>query len=504
MTAYVQPHMSRRDQVDGSGGKLFRARVIAGWLLMPSGVIILIAALVSRDAHAWVPAASIALTAVFIGLWAILTARPQAGTGLRLMPVVLAWWSMTFGLASIAWWWPQRGTASIIEVPYVVRALALVGFGGLLMTFAYWAAGQRAGYLFGRPAHTFVDSRSTVTRSWATPLVLSGIALTGRVLIVGVTGQLSYIGSNGTSAAGPLTQLFSMMAALGPLAVLVAGYQVWVERRHAALVSLIAVFSVEAAYAVISGGKQDSVVLGLALVLPWMIARRRVPILFIVLGVLFYAFVLTPFNAQYRAAVRSGPNSFLTSGQAIAEAPSIARDSVGSLLSPDTRQLGTNASYARIREIDNVAITLQKTPTQVAFSSPQDFVLAPLIAVIPRAIWSDKPLLDAGYRFSAQYYGLPPSLRTSSAPTIPGDLYRHGGLLVFGVGMAIFGFALRAVDNLIGATGSAPLMMLMFNLFPLVVKAEIDATGLIATIPSMAILWVASVVLTFGRARERV
>lgn len=503
MSAQVQRRASRRDRWDESNAQNVRVRVVIGWLLMPAGAVILLAAVLSNDAHAWVPAASIALAALLIGLWAILTASPRVGTGLRLMPVVLAWWSMTFGLASIAWWWPQQGTASIVQVSFVVQALALVGFGALLMSFAYWAAGQGAGHLFGRPAHTFVNSRATVTRSWVTPLVLSGIAITGRVLIVGVTGQLSYIGSNGTSAAGPLTQLFSMMAALGPLAVLVAGHQVWVERRHAALVSLIAVFSVEAAYAVISGGKQDSVVLGLALVLPWMIARRRVPILFIVLGVLFYAFVLTPFNAQYRAAVRSGPSSFLTSGQAIAAAPSIARDSIGSLLSPDTRQLGTNASYARIREIDNVAITLQKTPSEVKFSPPLEFVEAPLIAVVPRALWVDKPLLDAGYRFSAQYYGLPPSLRTSSAPTIPGDLYRHGGLLVFAVGMAIFGFALRAVDNLIGASGSAPLVMLMFNLFPLVVKAEIDATGLIATIPSMAILWVASVMLTFGRAKAR-
>ena len=231
-----------------------------------------------------------------------------------------------------------------------------------------------------------------------------------------------------------------------------------------------------------------------------MTARKRVPVFFIATGLFFFVFILTPFNQNYRELVR-GNGVQVSTGQALSIAPSVLTKTLAGIFDPGNRSAAQTSSVQRVREIDNVAIILQRTPSQVPYRSASDLLTAPLTAVVPRALWSGKPVLDGAYRFSSEYYRLPPAVKTSSAVTIPGDLYRHGGLVAFVVGMAGLGIVLRMVDNVLRVSTAAPLAILFLIVFPLVGKAEIEAVALLASIPSALVLWLLAVTVTYPKER---
>ena len=454
----------------------------------------------STSARGAIPSASVALAFLLLGLGIGVRSATKTETfRLRLMPVVLFWWSAAFGLASATWWWDQVGTPSQIQRDFVIRALALMALGSIVMVAGYRLAGERAGSFVGRPIHLFVADRSSVTRTWASPLFLYGLSLIGKIALLATTGGIGYLAST-DATAGPATQIFSILAQCGPIALLVAGQQVWHERRPQALFSLMVVLAAELGFALVSGVKQDSVVVGLALLLPWMTARKRVPVFFIATGLFLFIFVLTPFNQNYRELVR-GNGAQASTGQAFSIAPSVLTKTLSGIFDPGNRSEAQTNAFQRVREIDNVAIILQRTPSQVPYRSASDLLMAPLTSIVPRAVWPGKPVLDGAYRFSSEYYLLPTSVKTSSAVTIPGDLYRHGGLILFVVGMAGLGFAIRMVDNVLRSGTTAPLAILFLIVFPLVGKAEIEAVALLASIPTAVVVWLLAVTVTYPKKR---
>jgi hypothetical protein len=156
----------------------------------------------------------------------------------------------------------------------------------------------------------------------------------------------------------------------------------------------------------------------------------------------------------------------------------------------------------RIREIDSPAVIIQRTPSEVPFSSPADLVAAPVAGMVPRALWPGKPILDAGYQFSQEYYGLPPTVYTSSAVTPVGDLYRHGGWVPVIAGMFLLGCGLRLLDDVLDVRANPHGVFLVLLLFPSLVKGETDWVSLLAGIPATVAVWLLAVALTFRPRRE--
>ena len=74
----------------------------------------------------------------------------------------------------------------------------------------------------------------------------------------------------------------------------------------------------------------------------------------------------------------------LTPGQAVSTAPEILRQTVTG--NSATSALSSSITYLlqRIREIDSVAIIVQRTPQQIGFRSPLQLIEAPLAGIVPR------------------------------------------------------------------------------------------------------------------------
>jgi hypothetical protein len=436
------------------------------------------------------------------GLLCLVGAKQRSGLGLtswKLGSWTLLWYGATFGVATVSWSQPQTGTSAEIAVSSVMKALWLVTVG-----ISFWALGYTVGsgrFVRGLAARALAGLGRRCgpsVRSLATPWILYGIGLAARLGAAVTSGRFGYVGdaSAAVSTATGYGQVLSVISLCAPLAVAAAALQVFIERLRTARITLIILFSAELVFGALAGGKQNFVIAVLAVVIPFCAARHRLPKVALIAVIFIFLGVVVPFNIAYRSTARASSGT-LTTVQAVSAAPDILRETVAGR--GVYSELSTSADFLlqRIQEIDSPAIILQRTPSQIAFSSPVQLVDAPVAALVPRAIWPSKPILDTGYQFSQDYYELPSTIYTSSSITPVGDLYRHGGWLPVMVGMLLLGSMVRLLDDVLDVRANPHAIFLVLLLFPSLVKGEQDWVTLLAGIPATVLIWVFSVRLTF-------
>lgn len=416
---------------------------------------------------------------------------------------ILLWYGVTFGLATVTWTGPQASTAAEIALSSVLRALWLVAVG-----LTFWVAGylvgpgQSARRLAARGIGALGNRLTGTVRSRYTPWILYGIGTAARVATTLTTGRFGYVGdvSSAVTTATGYGQFLGALSLFAPLAVCAAALQVYRDHLPGARVTLAVLFLTELAFGAAAGGKESFVIALLAVVIPMSAARRSIPKTAMIAGVLIFLAIVIPFNEAYRGVARSGSVT-LSPSEAIHEAPAIFRqtlagDSVIAALPKSVIYL-----LQRIREIDSPAIIMQRTPGQIAFSSPVQLIEAPLVDIVPRALWPGKPILATGYQFSQQYYGLPATVYTSSAITPIGDLYRHGGWIPVLAGMFLLGCGVRLLDDVLDVRVNAHAIFLVLLLFPSLVNGEDDWATFLAGIPVIVVIWLLALAFTFRTRR---
>ena len=345
-------------------------------------------------------------------------------------------------------------------------------------------------------------------RSPLAPWILYAIGTAARIASAVTTGLFGYVGDvqSAVTTASGYQQLLNDLGLCAPLAVAAAALQVYRERVPGARVTLTVLFLAEIVFGAASGNKQGFIITILAVAIPFTAARRRVHkglLAFTGLAVTGLAFLLivVPFNQSYRSAARSASGT-LSSRQALDAAPSILSQTIGS--GNASGVLSSSASFLliRIREIDSPAVIMQRMPAEIGFVSSAQLVTAPIAALVPRAVWPDKPILDPGYEFSQTYYELPATVYTSSAITPVGDLYRYGSWTPVIVGMFLLGCGVRLLDDAMDVYGNPHSVFLFLLLFPSLVKQEDDWVGTLAGIPGMVLIWLFATYLTFRRGER--
>lgn len=481
-------------------------RVIVGLAFFAASAILLeetLATLVQpTSAVIW---GGLALATYAGGLLCLLGAKWHSGVGLtswKLGPWTLLWYGVTFGIATVSWSQPQTGTASEIAISSVLKALWLVTVG-----ISAWSMGYVAGlgsYVRGLAVRAFTGLSHRCgpdVRSLSAPWLLYGIGVAARFAGAATSGRFGYVGdaSAAVSTATGYAQVLSVISLCAPLAVAAAALQVFREELRPARITLVVLFLAELVFGAVAGGKQNFVVAVLAVIVPFCAARKRLPKVALIVSAFLFLCVVVPFNIAYRGVARAGSGT-LTTMQAVSSAPDILKGTVAG--SSPLSEISTSADFLlqRVQEIDSPAIILQRTPSQIGFSSPIELVDAPVAALIPRAIWSSKPILATGYQFSQNYYELPSTTYTSSSITPVGDLYRHGGWIPVIVGMFLLGSMVGLLDDVIDVHANPHAVFLVLLLFPSLVKGEQDWVTLLAGIPATILVWAFSVLLAF-RAR---
>jgi hypothetical protein len=457
----------------------------------------------STPTHAVVWGA-LAVTAEAAGLLCLMEGN-RAGSGLKLAmwklgPCTLIWYGLTFGIASLTWIQPQSGTAVEILITSVLRALWLVAVGMLFWAIGYFIGCGRAvqGYA-SRAVAALSRYYGTEVRSAAAPWILYAIGFAARIGAAASTGRFGYVGdaSSAVSTATYYGQVLNLLSLLAPLAVAAAALQVFRERVPRARITLAVLFLAELIYGAASGGKEDFIIAVLAVIIPISVTRYRIPKLAMIAGILAFLLIVIPFNQAYRNAARGNAQT-LTASQAINQAPEIFREtlsgqSVATVLPDSVVYL-----LQRLREIDGPAIIMQRSGSQIPFSSPALLIEAPLADIMPRAIWTNKPILATGYQFGQEYYNLPTTVYSSSAITPIGDLYRHGGWIPVMVGMVLLGCVANLLDRVLDVRTNPHAIFLVLLIFPAFVKGEDDWITLLAGIPGTLLIWLFAVAVIFG------
>jgi hypothetical protein len=481
--------------------------VILGLVLLAGAVSLLTMALATSDqpVHA-VVWGGLSLAAGAAGFMCLISAGRGPGLGLarwRIGSWTLLWYGVAFGLASITFAAPQTGIAAQIALTSVLRALWVVGAGLSLWVLGYLAGpGRGIQNLAGRGLRALGSHFSDEVRSPAAPWLLYAIGSAARVVTAVTSGHFGYVGdaASAVSTATSYGQVLALLSLCAPLAVAAAALQVFGERVKGARLTLAVLFLAELGVGAASGNKQSYITVLLAVAIPYSAARRRLPKTAIVFGIAVFLLIVIPFTAAYRNAARGG-QATLTTSQAISSAPAILRQTV----SPRNIETAFPASTAyllqRIREIDSPAIIVQRTPQQIGFQDPAQLVEGPLAALVPRAIWADKPIMATGYTFNEQYYDSTPTVYTSAASTPVGSLYQYGGWIPVLAGMLVLGSLVRLMDDSLDIYKNPHAVLLVLLLLPNLVKSEAGWVDLIASIPGTIVIWLFACVFTF-RARR--
>jgi hypothetical protein len=474
--------------------------LITGLVLIAGALALCGWALASQDAPGRaVISGSAALMAYLAGLLCLAGSR-RGELGLarwKLGPWALAWCAVADGLATMAWD-PLPGTVTAeISDTSVLRALWLVAAG-----MTCWVAGYLTGpgallrNAAARGMRRLAASRSGDVRGPLTPWLLYAVGTVARVASVATTGRLGYAGSAAVTSATGYDQFLADLGLLAPLAVCSAAFLAYRERRPGARVTLVVLFLAEIAYGALTGNKAAFVTAALAVIIPAAAARARLPKGILIAAVAVFLVIVVPFTLAYRTAIRGGVT--LTASQAAAQAPGILRQTADGTQALTAVPASLDYLLQRVQEISAPAIIMQRTPSQIPYTSPAQLVTGPLADLVPRALWPGKPILEPGYLFSQEYYGAPATVLSSAAVTPVGDLWRHGGWIPVIAGMFALGCGVRLLDDSLDARTDPHAIFLVLLLFPLV-KAENDWVGLLAGIPATIAVWLLGVMLAFRR-----
>jgi hypothetical protein len=484
-------------------------RLFAGLLLISVAAVLASVAMSAISVDDQIRWGAVALAAFCAGLLPLMSvAAGHDGLGLadwRIGPWSLVWGALAFGLATISWLSPQTeaGPSAAILPGSILRALWMITVALAMLTVGYCAGPHRLAASHARRATERLNRRFTdEIRGPMVSWVLLGVGLIAQFGFAALTGHLGFIGNveASVSTASGYSQYLAVAGECVPLSVVAAAIRAYRVRTLGAWLTLL-VLSVTAIVAgAIAGGKESFVVVVLALIIPHTVIRRRLPTRAIVAAVLFFMLIVIPFNQAYRQSARGAVT--LSTSQAVAAAPAIASQVASTDVSMAV--LGESASYLaeRVRTIDTPAIVIQRTPSEIPYSSPADLLIDPVADLIPRLVWPGKPILTPGYQISQQYYLLPAQVYTSSDVTPEADLFRHGGWFPLVLGMFLLGCGIRIIDEVADLRRGVHGAFLIVLLFPDIVQAGSDCASLLAGIPGMVLLWLAVVTLSFSRRAE--
>jgi hypothetical protein len=465
-----------------------RARVapatIAGLFALAIGVVpvvVMAEGLIHNDSlSARISLAVTAMAAVGVGCLLLVRQRVAnlgGPTWARIGPFYVVYFTLAFGVASLAWLRPQGPSRRIVE-PSMIPAAILLS----LLALVCWTVG----YCFGPPALAVrALSRVLATdrppgawrlRFAGVPILLYAIATLARLIRL-AGGRFGYLQDptlalNSPSSLNQLLALTEDFALYGlVLAALDAAY---LSRSLRSRVVLAVLAIAEIAVGLFAASKETVLFTFVAIALVWTFSRGRIPRAALAVAALA-VLVVFPYNTSYRNNIRDpGTRSTITVGGAALAAPSTLSATIGQL-TPRTLVVKSPAQIAaRVRQVDNVAIIHQRTPEEVPYRPWEELFTGPVTGLVPRALWPSKPLVSSGYDFSVTYYNVPKEAVSASAVTVPGDFLRHGGIPPLVLGMAFIGVLVRLVDKSCDPTRDRRCLVAFVPLFTLLIKSESD------------------------------
>ena len=435
--------------------------------------------LVGADGASTVDVRLTALSLSLLGASCLLLVSGAAGIrsslrDFRLGSWFVVWYTVGFGLLTLLWEPAVTGVNAQISADSVIRGLQLAGFGLVAWTFGYLVT-LRA-FSAGRTQRNRPPSRNVTA-------MLFAIGLFGN-LLEALSGRFGYVGDAAGRVGAPAVtgQLVAILTSAGTFALILLAINFVIRRTREARAFFLLALAVELPVGLLTGMKSDFILMMFAIVPVLAIGTGRFPTKTLAGAAVVLLLLVFPFVTTYREIARGGAIE-LGPSQAFERAPDLIAGIYTQRSAVEILGTASESLVQRLAQVNNVAIIVQKTPSDIPYTSMSEVLGAPLLGFIPRFIWPDKPVLDVGYRFSQEYFGVPPTIYSSAAIPPAGDLYRHGGLLVVAVGMASFGVAARFVDRRLHPRTGLRNALYFIPFFVALVNLEVGLVAMLAGLP---------------------
>jgi hypothetical protein len=226
------------------------------------------------------------------------------------------------------------------------------------------------------------------------------------------------------------------------------------HRSKIALIVLCATIPITSFVGFLSGSKTSTVLVPAFIALTYVFERRRVPLGFVVVGLLALA-VMYPASEFLRIYMLGSdfqftPDVLMNPGSSASEVSTFiqSRD-LGNYLSD-----GFSAVGQRLDSTGVVSVIVRDTPRLSPYQGGATLVLF-FVSFIPRVLWPAKPDISIG-QFITDVYGSGADIASSTAPSQIGDYYLNFGYYGVIIGMLVLGIAMRfAGDLLLGRKATA-------------------------------------------------
>jgi hypothetical protein len=321
-------------------------------------------------------------------------------------------------------------------------------------------------------------------------------------LVLIASGEFGYLenAESAVTSASAMSQPLSALEQFTRYGLILAAIDAYVlSRSHRTRATLWGLLSVELAFALFSAVKASYVFTFFSVVVVASLARGRVPRVIVVVAITG-TLILIPLNGAYRQYIRTSGEG-ITADTALTALPRVLAVTLEEANPLSLARSSYGKAAQRFREIDNLAVIMEKTPTIIPYRGPFELVIGPLRGLVPRFLWSEKPLLTTGYEFTQEYWELPPSLITSTAVTIPGDLYRHFGWIALVAGMFLVGTVARLVRNVYDPAVDIRRCLLYIPIFILFLNVEIDMQSFVTSVIQLLVIQTLVTKLAFGSTR---
>lgn len=353
---------------------------------------------------------------------------------------------------------------------------------------AFWAGCLVAGRKFRREKPPSAEGAARLTgrrRLWILQATVGIYAVALIVKFYLLAHQLySYLGSGQVYFQNlAMMQVMNVVEGIGTYALVIAGIEKYLEPRDRRWNALFwAIFASECLWGLISGMKGVLLENFVLVALISSLVQRRFRKGWVISAVLG-AVALYPVSNAYRNLVRGGQGpGTITSFAGAVELGQRALERVNGAGEGPAAELltGLRSTVARLDLLQNVGLILSLGSGAKQLLGGERWWMLPLYPFIPRFLWSGKPVLIEGGRFSLALgfggaFATPETVGTSTGPTYPGDLYVRGGVLAIVAGMSALGFASQWLASLAGDAADRRSLFLYAAIFLTATDMEIDA-----------------------------
>lgn len=251
------------------------------------------------------------------------------------------------------------------------------------------------------------------------------------------------------------------------------------------------------AYGILTGSKERVFVAPLTVLFARHYFKQKVGIREVAYMLVVYTMIVSPIVTQireYHDQEQLNASSGLDVG-------TIVRAADDARQSDDFASNSYTRAVDRFHGVDSVMIATQMTPRFIPYRDPELYLIFPVMAVIPRFMWKQKPKLILIPEWEVRYWGQHASNKSSVARSHIGALYLCFGSFGAVLGMGILALFWRALYQFFRkSAGMAGTLFYVHNLNA-ILHLENDIPSLYTGVVKLSLVLVA--LIWFVGARKR-